>query len=247
MTTHATGLTQRPAWHALAAHYETIKDVHLRTLFKEDAGRGERLTAEAVGLYLDYSKHRVTDETLRLLLALAEECDPAGHSAAMFRGAKITKTEDRAVQPVAGGAWGCGVSRGGAGGGCGARGGHGVTRRRGEGIEQRGYGGAHEEFFDTIRVYLGKRASGEFLRRAVQRNCNLRPLGQHSVGIALDEATTTEDVETLLGIFRENRIVLPGTTAACRESKIENRKSDFLNQPVFNNNDSENTERRSIR
>src|SRR5215212_6189222 len=101
MTTHATGLTQRPAWRALLAHYETIKDVHLRTLFKEDAGRGERLTAEAVGLYLDYSKHRITDETLRLLLALAEECDLPGRITAMFGGEKINQTEDRAVLHVA--------------------------------------------------------------------------------------------------------------------------------------------------
>ena len=74
MTTNTTWLTERPAWQALTAHHEAIKDVHLRTLFAEDAQRGERLTADVVGLYFDYSKHRVTDETIRLLLALAEEC-----------------------------------------------------------------------------------------------------------------------------------------------------------------------------
>ena len=63
----------RPAWKALQAHYQTIRDLHLRTLFADDPKRGERLTAEACGLYLDYSKHRVTDETLKLLFALAEE------------------------------------------------------------------------------------------------------------------------------------------------------------------------------
>jgi hypothetical protein len=63
-------LTRRPEWTALAEHCAKIKDVHLRTLFAEDPRRGERLTAEGAGLYLDYSKHRITDETLRLLLAL---------------------------------------------------------------------------------------------------------------------------------------------------------------------------------
>jgi glucose-6-phosphate isomerase len=101
MTTKTTWLTERPAWQALAAHHEAIKDVHLRTLFAGDAQRGERLTAEAVGLYFDYSKHRVTDETIRLLLALAEECRLQDQIAAMFRGEKINNTEDRAVLHVA--------------------------------------------------------------------------------------------------------------------------------------------------
>jgi glucose-6-phosphate isomerase len=68
-----TRLTARPAWKGLAAHHTHVRGRHLRELFAEDPRRGERLTAEAVGLYLDYSKHRVTDETLRLLLQLAEE------------------------------------------------------------------------------------------------------------------------------------------------------------------------------
>ncbi|HET7081664.1 MAG TPA: glucose-6-phosphate isomerase [Chloroflexia bacterium] len=101
MTTNTTWLTERPAWQALTAHHEAIKDVHLRTLFAEDAQRGERLTADAVGLYFDYSKHRVTDETIRLLLALAEECRLQDQIAAMFRGEKINNTEDRAVLHVA--------------------------------------------------------------------------------------------------------------------------------------------------
>lgn len=66
-------LTMRPAWKALETHHARLRDVHLRTLFAEDPGRGERLTAEAAGLYLDYSKHRVTPETMRLLVALAQE------------------------------------------------------------------------------------------------------------------------------------------------------------------------------
>ena len=94
-------LTRRPEWKALAEHYAKIKDVHLRTLFAEDPRRGERLTAEAAGLYLDYSKHRITDETLRLLLALAEAVDLRGRIDAMFRGDKINVTENRAVLHVA--------------------------------------------------------------------------------------------------------------------------------------------------
>ncbi len=92
-----TSLTQRPTWQALAAHFSDIKDVHLRTLFAEDPQRGERLTAEAAGLFLDYSKHRITDETLRLLVALADECGLRERIDAMFRGDKINITEDRAV------------------------------------------------------------------------------------------------------------------------------------------------------
>jgi glucose-6-phosphate isomerase len=94
-------LTARPSWKALQAHQEKIQSLHLRTLFKEDATRGERLTAEAVGIYLDYSKNRVTDETLALLCRLAEEADLRGRIDAMFRGDKINLTESRAVLHVA--------------------------------------------------------------------------------------------------------------------------------------------------
>jgi len=96
-----TQLTARPAWRALGDHYQKIRDVHLRTLFAEDPQRGERLTAEAAGLYLDYSKNRVTDETLRLLLRLAEECGLRARIDAMFSGEKINVTENRAVLHVA--------------------------------------------------------------------------------------------------------------------------------------------------
>src|SRR5947208_4806809 len=96
---------QRPnettAWRALQTHYQQIKDAHLRQLFADDPGRGERLVAEGAGLYLDYSKHRVTDETLHLLLQLAAECDLRGRIDAMFRGDKINVTEQRAVLHVA--------------------------------------------------------------------------------------------------------------------------------------------------
>lgn len=96
-----TALTQRPAWKALEAHYQSVKDAHLRKLFADDPKRGERLAAEGVGLYLDYSKNRVTDETIQLLLKLAEECDLRGRINAMFLGEKINITEDRAVLHVA--------------------------------------------------------------------------------------------------------------------------------------------------
>ena len=99
MTT--TPLRERPAWAALEKHYDEIRDVHLRDLFAEDAERGERLTAEAVGLYLDYSKNRITDQTLRLLIALAEESGLAERRDAMFRGERINTTENRSVLHVA--------------------------------------------------------------------------------------------------------------------------------------------------
>ena len=94
-------LTERPSWQALQSHYEDIRDVHLRDMFADDPGRGDRLTAEAVGLYLDYSKNRVTDETLRLLLALADDCGLRDRIDAMFRGDTINVTEQRAVLHVA--------------------------------------------------------------------------------------------------------------------------------------------------
>ena len=101
MTTQTQPLTQRKAWTALEAHYESIRDVHLRSLFAEDPQRGQRLAAEAGGLYLDYSKHRVTDETLKLLVQLAEESGLRERIDAMFSGEKINITEDRAVLHVA--------------------------------------------------------------------------------------------------------------------------------------------------
>ncbi len=97
----ATPLTQRPEWTALADHVAKIRDVHLRALFAEDPARGERLTAEGAGLYLDYSKNRVTDETLHLLVRLAEAVGLRARIAAMFRGEKINITERRAVLHVA--------------------------------------------------------------------------------------------------------------------------------------------------
>jgi glucose-6-phosphate isomerase len=101
MTADIAPLTSRPAWTALAAHYQKVRELHLRTLFAEDPRRGERFTAEAVGLYLDYSKHRITEETLRLLLQLAEESGLRARIDAMFRGGKINVSEQRAVLHVA--------------------------------------------------------------------------------------------------------------------------------------------------
>jgi glucose-6-phosphate isomerase len=96
-----TPLRQRPAWKALEQHHSEISGRHLRELFAADPGRGERLTAEAAGLYLDYSKNRVTDETLRLLLQLAEESGVAERRDAMMRGEAINVSEHRAVLHVA--------------------------------------------------------------------------------------------------------------------------------------------------
>ncbi|MGB9624264.1 MAG: glucose-6-phosphate isomerase [Phycisphaerae bacterium] len=101
MTDGSRPLTERPAWKALATHYERIRGVHLRDLFADDPGRGERMTAEAAGLYLDYSKNRITDETLKLLLQLAGESGLQARIDAMFRGEKINITENRAVLHVA--------------------------------------------------------------------------------------------------------------------------------------------------
>jgi len=94
-------LTRRPAWKALQAHYKQIREIHLRQLFADDPKRGERLTVEAAGLFFDYSKNRVTDETVKLLLQLAEESNLRGRIDAMFAGEKINITEKRAVLHVA--------------------------------------------------------------------------------------------------------------------------------------------------
>ena len=94
-------LATRVAWKGLAAHYSQVRHLHLRTLFAEDATRGERMAVDAVGIYFDYSKHRITDETLTLLLQLAEESGLRAHIDAMFRGDKINVTEKRAVLHVA--------------------------------------------------------------------------------------------------------------------------------------------------
>jgi glucose-6-phosphate isomerase len=93
----ATPLRERKAWQALERHYAEISGTHLRDLFAADPGRGERLTAEAVGIYLDYSKNRITDETLALLTELAEESGVAQRRDAMFRGEHINVSENRAV------------------------------------------------------------------------------------------------------------------------------------------------------
>jgi glucose-6-phosphate isomerase len=94
-------LTDTPAWRALQAHHAEIESVHLRELFADDPGRGERMVAEGGGLYLDYSKNRINEETLRLLVQLAEEREVAERREAMFRGERINSTEDRAVLHVA--------------------------------------------------------------------------------------------------------------------------------------------------
>ena len=94
-------LTDTPAWRALQTHYEKIRDIHLRRLFGEDATRGERFAIEGVGIHLDFSKNRITDETVRLLMQLATERGVAERRDAMFRGEKINVTERRSVLHVA--------------------------------------------------------------------------------------------------------------------------------------------------
>jgi glucose-6-phosphate isomerase len=101
MTTPIAPLIERRAWKALEAHHKNVRDLHLRKLFADDSKRGERMTAEAVGLLLDYSKNRITDETLKLLLQLAEESGLRERIDDMFRGEKINITENRAVLHVA--------------------------------------------------------------------------------------------------------------------------------------------------
>ncbi len=94
-------MRERESFRALEAHHAQVADAHLRDLFASDPDRGTRLVAEAAGLYLDYSKNRVTDETMELLVALADECGLAERREAMFRGEHINVTEDRAVLHVA--------------------------------------------------------------------------------------------------------------------------------------------------
>jgi len=94
-------LSMRPAWRALQGHHERVGEVHLRDLFARDRTRGERLTADGAGLFLDYSKNRITAETLALLVALAEESGLKEHTEAMFRGDRINVSENRSVLHVA--------------------------------------------------------------------------------------------------------------------------------------------------
>jgi glucose-6-phosphate isomerase len=101
MDTQTQPCTERSAWKALVAHHQKIRDLHLRKLFADDPTRGNRMTAEAVGLFFDYSKNRITDETLKLLVQLADESGLRGRIDAMFRGEKINITENRAVLHVA--------------------------------------------------------------------------------------------------------------------------------------------------
>ena len=96
-----TSLKRLPAWKALTEHSKEIRKLHLRELFASDSTRGEKLVAQGAGLFLDYSKNRVTDTTLKLLQQLAEDCDLRGRIDAMFRGEKINTTEKRAVLHVA--------------------------------------------------------------------------------------------------------------------------------------------------
>src|SRR6201992_2116404 len=99
--TKSTTLNERLAWKALGAHYQKVREMQLRQMFADDPARGERYTVESAGIFLDYSKNRITDETLKLLIQLAEESGLRAHIDAMFRGEKINITENRAVLHVA--------------------------------------------------------------------------------------------------------------------------------------------------
>src|SRR5712692_7688107 len=101
MLSHTIDVTSTDEWAALRTHFDRLKDVHLRQLFPDDPGRGEAMTLEAGDLYLDYSKNRVTAETIRLLVALAERAGLRARIDAMFAGERINVTEDRAVLHVA--------------------------------------------------------------------------------------------------------------------------------------------------
>ena len=101
VTTSIPKLTELPAWQALEAHFPRVRKIHLRKLFADDPTRGKRMTADAIGIYFDYSKHRISDETLKLLLQLAQESGLKARIDAMFRGEKINVTEKRAVLHVA--------------------------------------------------------------------------------------------------------------------------------------------------
>ncbi len=125
---------------------------------------------------------------------------------------------------------------------------HSLTCRLAEGLERLGYGVAHWDFFDTIHLNLGKKSSADLSRRALRENCNFRVLGPQSIGISLDETTTPDDVEMLLGLFGENRAILHHMGApADRKSKVENRTSPYLTHPVFNTHDSETEMLRYLR
>ena len=101
MTAATAAVSASAAWKALAQHQREIRDLHLRELFADDPARAERMTVEAAGLTLDYSKNRITDETIRLLLALAEHSGLRARIDAMFRGDRINVTENRAALHVA--------------------------------------------------------------------------------------------------------------------------------------------------
>jgi glucose-6-phosphate isomerase len=181
-TAQAQLLTERPAWKALAEHYQTVRGLHLRQLFADDPRRGERFTAEAAGIYLDYSKHRITDETIRLLVGLAEESGLRRRIEAMFRGEQINVTEKRAVlhtalrapesEQVRSGRW------------------HGYTGKRIRNVINIGIGGSD----------LGPVMAYEALRYYSQRDMTLRFISNVD-GTDFEEATRGLDPEETLFII----------------------------------------------
>jgi glucose-6-phosphate isomerase len=152
---HPSPLTERPAWSALRTHHAELADTHLRDLFAADSARGETLTADACGIYLDYSKNRITAETMRLLLQLAEESGLRERIDAMFGGEKINITEDRAVLHVA------------------------LRAPRGESIEVDGIDvvPAVHEVLDRMAEFAGKIRGGTWLGHTGERIVNIVNIG----------------------------------------------------------------------
>jgi glucose-6-phosphate isomerase len=150
-----TPLTKRKAWKALGAHYKKMAKVHLRKLFADDSKRGQRLTLEAAGIFLDYSKNRVDDQTIKLLLQLAEESGLRQRIDAMFRGEKINITEKRAVLHVA------------------------LRAQKGESIVVDGENvvPAVHEVLDRMTAFCNRVRSGEWKGHTGKRICNIINIG----------------------------------------------------------------------
>ncbi len=172
---------QRPidtaAWKDLQRHYEKIKDVHLRQMFADDPQRGTRLTVEGAGLYLDYSKNRITDETVKLLMQLARERGIEARRDAMFRGEKINNTEDRAVLHVA------------------------LRAPRGTKIEVDGKDVVPEvhQVLDAMGKFADRVRSGEWKGHEAEVHCRVGKVAQRDVSHLRPEIRTSDaDVDYVL-------------------------------------------------
>ena len=187
MTTGTGSLTQRPAWKALLAHHAQVKDLHLRELFAEPGKRGERLTVEVDGLYLDYSKNRVTDETLRLLVALAHGAGPA--RAASTRCSAATRSTSPRTAP-------CCTSR--------------CARPRAPSIEVDG-----ENVVPDVHAVLD--ADGRLRRpRALRRRGPATPASASATSSTSASAAPTSVPTMAYDALRDLRRPRPARSASCR-------------------------------